>query len=346
MHWKKNPNSGKTCLVIPSPINKEICFDVPDVGNMAEDISKDVGKTIKKDVVDPAIKPVKDIADKATNEIKGLPNKVKKDVVDPAINTVKKDVINPIKDFLVGLIDALKGIFRDIGSFFKKIPQAIKDLGGEFENIGDKFVGAFESIGNFFEGIGDKVLGVIMDVIIKVVGIITKVFGAMFQLFSGIFKAFWNVIAGHVWWLNYVPYFLMVFMLLPFLFIFLLISFLLVPLIGNFAFFLPVLFIIGLPFILNMYLKEGIMYIINLDYGELFQKTLKNSPELAEKFVKFIIDKIKDAIKNINIVMGDTSAIKNIKKDVKDFINKIKNFGPLKDLELTINRVAKAIDKL
>ena len=430
MHWKANPNKGKTCLVLPSPINKELCFKQPDVSGMANDITKKVSESVKKDVINPAIEgvkrdvinpikgvadkaakgvadlptkvkrevvnpaidavkkdvinPIKGVADTALREVRDMPNKVKRDVVDPAIDGVKRDVINPIKgvadqaikevreipnkvkndvvdpaikgvkdkvitpikNFLVGLINKLKSIFKDIGNFFKNIPNAIKSLGGEFEKLGDKIKGVFETIGNFFENIGGNVLNVVVEILVKVFGLFATIFGAVFDVGKGIVMIFWNIMKGKIWWLQYVPFFFLSYLALPFMVVFILLSFLFIPVLGNWAFLLPFIFIAALPFVLKHFMWQGLQILINTDYKKLFENTLKKSPEIGKKLIKYIVDKIKLAIKNIKLNVGDVGAIKNIKKEIEKFINKIKDFPPFKEIEKTINNLVKAIQKL
>ena len=90
----------KKCIIFDSPVNKEMCFEIPNVQATLGSISKVGGIVVK-----------------LGNVVKKIPEKVKTDVVDPAINGIGKK--------LKGVIKKMEELVKKIGEKLLKIITSV-----------------------------------------------------------------------------------------------------------------------------------------------------------------------------------------------------------------------------
>ena len=344
------PTTVKKEVVDPAidAIEKDVINPIKKTADDALGEIKGLPNKIEREVVNPAIntvktkviKPIENKANQAINEVKGLPNKIKKDIVDPAIDGIEDKVVDPIKDWVK---QALKDIFKGLQTFINTIATIPNKIKGAFGKIIDDLIGIFEKVAGGFTSIED----VFKSIGLKIVSIVTSLLSTIFApLISSlitvvqlIFGTVWNYIKQKIWIAQYLDYILLLMIVgifgSPFILLVIILSLLLFPLIGAFAFLIPLIFIIIMPFVLKSLIVNTLYAIMSLDIWSIVKNSL--SPSTIEKIVQFMAKSVKDGANKLKLddiaVTGITEVknhvntlVKNIKK------NKVKNLGVIKDV--------------
>lgn len=146
----------KKCLVIPKPVDKKLCFEIP-LGTVVNPIKKtvdDMPKKIKKDVVDPAVKGVTNSVEKVIKEVKDLINKIKKELSD-LIKNIKNEIMKVIKTLEEKLSKIgdiiLKQIMAILISVFKALMVIFKPIFGIGVFIAKQMWGVISKVAPFID---------------------------------------------------------------------------------------------------------------------------------------------------------------------------------------------------
>ena len=254
----ESKGAGKKCLILDQPINKEICFTIPD--------------PVK--IVEPIINKVKD-------EIKQIPNKVKKDVVDPAINGIKKDVIEPAISGVKNLINNIKN-----------------ELKGLINKIKDEIVKVVKKLEEFMKKVGEQILKTITTVLIAVVKALLAIFKPIFGIGKVVAWEVWKKVTKIAPFLSYLPYLIVIALTTPIIFFpVIVICLVLSAFTGPYIFLLLPVILIGIPYFMINKAKQSIEDLKNFNIEKFISDIFSNMPKLLEGIFKFIKDIIEGIVK-------------------------------------------------
>ena len=344
------PTTVKKEVVDPAiaAVEKDVINPIKRTADDALGEIKGLPNKIEREVVNPAIntvktkviKPIENKANQAINEVKGLPNKIKKEVVDPAIDGIEDKVIDPVKDWIKqALKDIFKGLQKVINGVVdipKKIKQVFTKIIDSFLGIFEKLIGGFSSIEDIFKTIGAKIIQVVSSLISTIFAPLINSLVTIVQL---VFGTVWGYVKEKVWFAQYLDY-ILIFMIIsifgsPFILVVIILSLLLFPLIGGFAFLIPLIFIIALPFVIRSFVAKILESIMTLDLWKVVKDTL--SPKTIEKIIEFLAKSVADGAKKIKMDDIAVKGITEVKEHVNTLINnikknKVKDIGIVKDI--------------
>ena len=250
------------CLIIDKPVDKKICFPVPN----------------PKKLTDTTIEPIK-------KTITDMPDKIKKDVVDPAIKKVK-----------TGLEKFTRDLIKVVENTINKIKKELQDL---INKVKDEIEKALDVVKKQLEKVGEVMLNTITKILSFVIKALMVIFKPLFKIGLKLAQILWGTILKIAPFVEYVPFMMIASIVTPLFIPFIVIAFVLSIFTGPMILVVAGTGMLATPVMLYMFLKNQIIDLINHDWEKTFKNLGKKVPAMMKDVIELIEKTIKNAVDSI-----------------------------------------------